>query len=261
LGDAITAAAAVRAGGRPPQIGSFRAGVEERERSHREQVIAADAAARNLRNRIRIGQFEAKLKAKGKDSILDERSALIEEVKRRGFELSPDEESRFLLTGKLPAAGDEDDLLADAVQQSLVGTRGVTLPEQMDPFNISGQANKARIEREKEENKPDPNFAGFRSYAALENAIRQTADDIFNANKKQEEFTVHEEDPYLPGSTIEKKRLIATPTMTLEEATAKAIARFPGAEKFIPVPEIPPGEGITVDDVRKKLRERDAGNQ
>jgi hypothetical protein len=64
LGDAITAAAAVRAGGQPPSIGSFRATIEARERAFEAQQAAAEQQARDLRNRIRVGDWQARQKAK-----------------------------------------------------------------------------------------------------------------------------------------------------------------------------------------------------
>src|SRR3990167_3375148 len=62
LGDALLAVGRARQG-QPVGVGPFAASLAERERVAREQEAAAEAQNRDLRNRIRIGEFEAKRKA------------------------------------------------------------------------------------------------------------------------------------------------------------------------------------------------------
>ena len=62
LGDAFSAAAAVRAGGTPPRIGSFAATTLARQLDFEERLGNFEAERRGVGNRIRIGQFEQKAK-------------------------------------------------------------------------------------------------------------------------------------------------------------------------------------------------------
>jgi hypothetical protein len=54
----LTAFASVQAGGRPPFIGSFAAGQQAIDRDFRAQSAAAETESRNLKNRIRVIDFE-----------------------------------------------------------------------------------------------------------------------------------------------------------------------------------------------------------
>lgn len=58
IGDALTAAATVRAGGTPPQIGTFAATVLQRQEDFKRRSAEAAAANQALQRRIRLGQFE-----------------------------------------------------------------------------------------------------------------------------------------------------------------------------------------------------------
>jgi len=59
LGDALSAAAAVRAGGAPPPIGAFAANRLRQQQRFQQESAETAAANRALGNRIRIGRFEA----------------------------------------------------------------------------------------------------------------------------------------------------------------------------------------------------------
>lgn len=72
LGDAITAASRVRAGGQAPAIGAFTGNLLQQRQNYEQQAQAVAASNRDLRNRIRIGQFqqaqEDKARAKAADA-------------------------------------------------------------------------------------------------------------------------------------------------------------------------------------------------
>ena len=58
IGDALTAAAAVRAGGSPPQIGSFQQGVQTQQQEFQERLRAAEQTNQQTERLIRIGNFQ-----------------------------------------------------------------------------------------------------------------------------------------------------------------------------------------------------------
>lgn len=63
LGDALLAAAAIRAGGQPPSIGPFASRVQNQQLSQQQEAAAAEESNRALRNRVRIGAFEESQRA------------------------------------------------------------------------------------------------------------------------------------------------------------------------------------------------------
>lgn len=64
LGDAIGAMAAVRSGGVAPPTGAFAAGQEQKRLDYEARAADAEAANRDMRNRIRLVGFEAGQKAR-----------------------------------------------------------------------------------------------------------------------------------------------------------------------------------------------------
>jgi hypothetical protein len=253
LGDALSAQAAVRAGGAPPAMGQFRSGLLARELAAQEQNIGAAAEARNLRNRVRIGQFLGR--AKSTRAIEDERNALIAEVKRRGFNLTDDEERVFLLTGKLPSAEESDDV-SDLLKMAQIGEKGATLPEDIDPHRVSAAASiRAREESD------EPDFAGFRTEAGLENALRQIANKIVENSKTPKQFETIRFDP-ITRQEIEQTELRMIPQITFEEAFRQAMEFIPGSSAFFTIPTAKPKEPVlTLEDVREELRSRGAAGQ
>lgn len=64
IGDALLAAAAVRAGGVPPPIGPFAATIRERQQAFEAQTAQVEAEERRLRNAFLLRQFEQRLAAR-----------------------------------------------------------------------------------------------------------------------------------------------------------------------------------------------------
>jgi len=241
LGDALTAMAAVRAGGAPPQIGQFAARTQRRQEQFELERKAFEEDQRNLRNRIRVRDFFDK-KDREKPPV-EQRQAIISDIKRRGFELSTEQEKEYLLTGRFSQPESVDEL-EDIERLARIGGRGVILGEDLDPRQITAAAVAAREESQKD----NPNFAGFSTKASLESAIRLRANAIFDASKEPQEFKVEE-------LGVEKTRVVFVPTITFNEALRRAIEQLPGANKFFPIPE---KKKLSIEDIRKELRGRDA---
>ena len=88
IGDALLAAAHVKAGGQPPAIGPFAANQQAQQQALEQENRQIEAANRENRNRIRIGEFTRKEKAKEAAQIKADEAAKSQAEFDRRFAMS-----------------------------------------------------------------------------------------------------------------------------------------------------------------------------
>ena len=90
IGDALLAAAHVKAGGQPPAMGPFAANQLQERQAFEQQNRQIEAVNRENRNRIRIGEFTRKVKAQERAQIKSDEEAKQQAEFSRRFQKEQD---------------------------------------------------------------------------------------------------------------------------------------------------------------------------
>lgn len=177
LGDALLAYATVRAGGAPPSLGPFAQQILAQQQRAREEAQAAATYNRDLRNRIRIGQFERGQEQAGRERLESMKSRIQRSEFVRDTQQGPRRVRQLvdMRSGEILA---EDDLGA------------VMVPEIVSPGVAGGQAALGIINRRERTFQPVRTHEGgqivepvptegFQREVAAEESFIDKAEDLY----------------------------------------------------------------------------------
>jgi len=217
----------------------------------------AETEAEKERAKIELGRRlpierqkqEAALEAEAREAERKRRAEVVANLRARGVVISPEEEVAFVESGRFePQEG--PDVLLQFERAARLGALGFTdLPGKLGEVAKAAQeaaAAEAAARRGRGE------FAGFDSLAQLQVAVSSAADDILRQTSEFRTFPVERDDPLIPGRKIVSQETRLVPTITAQEARARAVKLFPGAEKFLPG-FVRPEEPKAAIDARKRL--------